>query len=124
MKDYRDLKAWKKAVRLAVGIYKLIKYLPAEEKYAIADQMKRAAVSVASNIAEGHKRYNIKEFKYFLKISMGSLAELETQLTICLEADMLSENIVNQALKACNELDKMIYSLIKSLPNTIQQLDK
>ncbi|MBO5720510.1 MAG: four helix bundle protein [Bacteroidales bacterium] len=81
--NYKNLLVWQKAMDLVVEIYKISKLLPKEEKYGISDQIRRSAVSVPSNIAEGQSRNSIKEFIQFLSIARGSLAELETQLLIC-----------------------------------------
>lgn len=86
--DYKNLKVWQKAMDLTVEIYSLIKLLPREETYALADQMRRAVVSIPSNIAEGHGRNSDKEFIKFLTISRGSLLELETQIKIVIDWDI------------------------------------
>ena len=81
-KGYKQLIVWQKAMDLTVQIYRLVKLLPKEELYALSDQMRRAAVSIPSNIAEGQSRYSNKEFIQFLNIAKGSNAELFTQLLI------------------------------------------
>lgn len=78
--DFRELKVWQKAMELTVEIYSIVKLLPREETYALSDQMRRAAVSVPSNIAEGQGRETMKEFIRFLSVARGSLRELSTQL--------------------------------------------
>ena len=80
--DYQNLDVWKKSMDLAVQVYSLVKTLPNEEMYGLSSQMRRAAVSIPSNIAEGHARGG-KEFIRFLKVANGSRSELETQVLIC-----------------------------------------
>ena len=83
MNGYKDLIVWQKSMDLVDEIYRLVKFLPKEETYALSDQMRRAAVSVPSNIAEGYERKSPKEFANFLSIARASRAELETQICIC-----------------------------------------
>ena len=81
--NYKELDVWKKSMEVAIKVYKLVKFLPSEEKFCLSDQMRRAVISIPSNIAEGNQRYSSREYKHFLTISKGSLAELETQLLLC-----------------------------------------
>ena len=81
--NFRDLTVWQKAMDLTVEIYKLIKNLPKEETFALSDQIRRAAVSIPSNIAEGQGRVTAKEFIRFPSMARGSLCELSTQIEIC-----------------------------------------
>jgi four helix bundle protein len=90
IKSYRDLQIWQKAVDLAVHVYQITETFPKSEVYGLASQMRRAAVSVASNIAEGHSRSQA-ELSHFLSIARGSLAELETQLEIAQRIGYLSQ---------------------------------
>lgn len=113
--DYKELMVWQKSIMLAEITYKLLKELPPEEKYALADQMRRAVISIPSNIAEGHGRGNNKEFIYFLKIANGSKTELETQLILCEKLGYLSKEQIAPSLKLLNEIGKMIYSLIRNV---------
>lgn len=78
MRTHKELLVWQKSMLLVEEIYRLVKRLPKEETYALSDQMRRAAVSIPSNIAEGNARNSPKEFQHFLYISLGSAAELET----------------------------------------------
>ena len=100
MKCYRDLVVWREGIDLVTNIYALSRTFPGEEKYALSDQMQRAAVSIPANIAEGHARSSRKEFLHFLSISLGSLAELETHLTIANKLKYLAldrtENVLGQ----------------------------
>jgi len=81
--NYQDLIVWQKAMELAEIVYVLARKLPKEELFALSDQMRRAAISIPSNIAEGHARNSTKEFIQFLSIAKGSTAEIETQLLLC-----------------------------------------
>jgi len=82
MSDYKDLQVWQESMNLVEEVYKLVKLLPKEETYALSDQLRRAVVSIPSNIAEGQNRNTGKEFIQFLYISLGSASEVETQLLI------------------------------------------
>ena len=83
VKSYKDLIVWQKSMDLVIEIYKLVKKLPKEETYSLSDQMRRAVVSIPSNIAEGYTRKSTNEYLNFLSIANGSRTELETQLLIC-----------------------------------------
>ena len=113
--DYKELQVWHKAIDLVVEIYNLTKLLPKEETYAISDQIRKAAVSIPSNIAEGQSRNSAKEFIQFLSIARGSLAELETQLLICIKVNMLSEDNITEAQNITTEVGKMIKGLMNKL---------
>ena len=112
-KDYRDLSVWQKAMDFCVEVYALVRKLPTTETYALGDQMRRAAVSVPSNIAEGNGRGAKAEYARFLAIARGSLLEVRTQLEL---AERLGYFIVAQKLwDDIDEISKMLYSLIAKL---------
>ena len=113
--NYKELQVWQKAMNLVVEIYNLTKLLPKEETYAISDQIRRAAVSIPSNIAEGQSRNSAKEVIQFLSIARGSLAELETQLLICVKVNLLTNENINNAQIAIIEIGKMIKGLMIKL---------
>lgn len=113
--NYKHLLIWQKSMDLVEETYRLIKLLPQEETYALANQMRRAAVSIPSNIAEGQARKSKKDFIKFLLISVGSKSELETQLLICCRLNYLTESQIHKALMLCDEVSKMIYTLIDRL---------
>lgn len=115
LKTYKELKVWQKAMDLTVEIYRLVKLLPKFEIYALSDQMRRAVVSIPSNIAEGYGRNSTKEFIQFLTIARGSQLELETQLQICLRLEYFSETETETVLHLCTEINKMLNVLIKKL---------
>jgi four helix bundle protein len=112
-KSFKDLLVWQKAMELVKLCYLITEQLPKHEMYALADQVKRAAVSIPSNIAEGSKRHNSKEFHHFCGIAQGSAAELETQLILISD---LHENIVtDDALALLSEVQRMLTRLSQSL---------
>ena len=111
--DYKELKVWQKSMDLTAEIYRLVKFLPREETYALSDQLRRASVSIPSNIAEGHGRDSDKEFVKFLCIAKGSLFEVETQLLLSNRLNMINENDTVNAFQLITEIGKMINSLIK-----------
>lgn len=116
--SFRELVVWQKAMDLVVEVYRLVKLLPREEQYALADQMRRCAVSIPSNIAEGHTRNSTKEYIQFLSIAKGSNAELQTQLSICSRLGYLSNEQISNATGLSGEIGKMISSIQKSLTPT------
>ena len=115
VKSYRDLLVWQKAILAAKMVYWLVKRLPREELFALSSQMRRAAISIPSNIAEGHARNSTKEFLQFLSIAKGSKAELETQLILCVEINYLSPDDIAPIMALLEEIGRMINSLIASL---------
>jgi len=115
IKNFKDLKIWQKSMELAKVIYHATDSFPAKETYGIISQMRRSAVSVPSNIAEGFMRRHNKEYKQFLYIALGSLAELETQVLLS-EALGFSKKAEGMDIQAnITELNKMITGLIKCL---------
>ena len=115
MKNYKELIFWQKSMELAVEIYKLVKFLPKEETYALSDQMRRAVVSIPSNIAEGQGRDSTREYIYFLNIARGSCFELETQLRICMNIGYLTEEKVIKSFNLIDEVGKMLTAIINKL---------
>ena len=115
VKSYKDLLVWQKSMSLVFEVYRVIGNLPKEELYALSSQIRRSAVSVPSNIAEGQQRNSTKEFINFLSIAKGSNAELQTQLMICVGLHYLSEDEINTAMQLSNEVGKMLNALIDKL---------
>ena len=115
VKSYQDFRVWQKSMDLVEEIYRLVKRLPMDEKYALGDQMRRAVVSIPSNIAEGQSRYSNKDFIRFLFISRGSVSELETQLLLCTRIGYMSQDDVKKSTVLCVEVGKMLNSLINSM---------
>lgn len=109
---HKDLDVWKKAMDLATQVYSLTSRFPKEELYGLTAQMRRSAVSIPSNIAEGAARHSRKEFIQFLSIASGSVAELETQLVLAFRIGFLP---TNTALAKIEEIRKMLLGLLRSL---------
>jgi four helix bundle protein len=117
--SYRDLEVWKNGVKLAKDIYRLTETFPNHELYALTSQLRRASVSVSSNIAEGFVRNSTKDFVRFLYISLGSLAEIETQIEIAKELNY-TENNKTEALENFIEIQtKQLRSFINALKRKI-----
>ncbi len=114
-KHYKDLLVWQKGMTLAKQVYQLTQKFPAEERYGLTSQLRRAAVSVPSNIAEGQARRRTTEFLQFLSIAEGSLAELETQLLLSAELSYCKQTDVDPPLKEIDELQKMLVALKRKL---------
>ena len=113
--DYKDLIVWQKSMDLLIEVYKLVKKLPKEETYVLSDQMRRAAVSIPSNIAEGKNRSSMKDYLRFLFMARGSRAELETQLLACVRLNYIEEVEADNALKLCSEIGKMLSAMISKI---------
>jgi four helix bundle protein len=115
IKSFKDLRIWQKGVEVVVDSYQLTKSFPKEEIYGLTSQIRRASVSIPSNIAEGFKRYHNKEYKQFLFVALGSLAELETQLIIAEKLSFISSQDLQNTSEKIEYLSKMISSLMKKL---------
>ena len=115
VKSYRDLLVWQRAMELVEVVYEVTAKLPARESFGLTSQLQRAAVSVPSNIAEGHARESTREYLRFLRTSRGSLAELETQLLLCERLKLLSADDIAQSISISDELGKMIRGVQRSL---------
>jgi four helix bundle protein len=113
--SYRDLIAWRKAMDLVTAIYRATRAFPQEETYGLTNQVRRAAVSVPSNIAEGQARFSQKEFHRFLSYARGSLAEVETQLAIAQNLEYLSPQQARPLLDKAAELGKILNGLIAAI---------
>jgi four helix bundle protein len=115
VRSYRDLIAWQKAVELVTEIYRISKKFPNEELFGLMSQLRRAAVSIPSNIAEGQGRLGRKEFQHFLGNARGSLKEVETQIIIARNLDYLSETEMNDILERSAEVGRILNGLLSSL---------
>lgn len=113
--SYKDLIVWKKSIILAKNIYKLTEDFPKEEIFGLTSQMRRAAVSIPSNIAEGRERGGKREFLYFLYISLGSTAELKTQIEISKTLSFGEKLNYNETEELLIEIEKMLNVLISKL---------
>ena len=118
--SFRDLIIWQKSMQLTVTIYQLTQGFPREELYGLSSQLRRAAVSMPSNIAEGHGRLNTREFKQFLGIARASNFELQTQLEIARRLGLGNRELIDQAEGLSHEVGKMIYAMVESLRSSTQ----
>lgn len=118
VKSYRELIVWQRAMEVAVEVYSLVKQLPKEEQFALSSQMRRSAVSIPSNIAEGQARNATKEFVHFLGIANGSKSELETQLMLCTKIGYFSETEIQTTMASLEKVGKMLNALMKNLTTT------
>jgi four helix bundle protein len=115
MRNYRELEIWKNGIIIVEKIYELSARLPNDEKFGLRSQITRGSVSIPSNIAEGCSRNSEMEFKRFLEIAMGSLFEVETQLTICERLGFFDPNDLNDIFQLINLEAKMINTLISKI---------
>lgn len=115
MRNFRQLIIWKKGIELTKAIYRITKKLPEDEKFGLCSQMRRTAVSISSNIAEGCSRNSDLEYKRFLEIAMGSAFELETQIIIACEIDYLIFQETETLFTEITGLEKQINALINRL---------
>ena len=115
MKGFRELRVWQQAVDLVQKIYLLTQKFPREEIYGLTSQIRRAVVSVPSNIAEGHTRHHLKEYLHHLSISQGSLAKLETQIEIASRLKYISTGQLKEMVEDLKSLGKQLYALRNSL---------
>lgn len=114
--SFRDLKIWRNGLAITKEVYLLTKKFPREETFGLVSQMRRAAVSVPSNIAEGRSRSSRKDFSNFLRIAMGSLSELETQLLIA--EDLYKDIKVSKIIELIHEEQRMTSGMIKKLQDS------
>ena len=118
IKSYKDLLIWQKGIKIVCLVYQLVKSFSQEELYALTSQIKRASISIPSNIAEGYGRNTDKSFSHFLDISRGSLFEIETQLLIANELGFITnETLYTEILSQIQEESKMINAFSKTLKN-------
>jgi len=115
MSSFRDLLVWQKSMDLADVVYRLTRSFPREETFGLAAQLRRSAVSIASNIAEGQGRSSSREFKQFLNIARGSLCELQTQLEIAQRAGLGQAEELGSAAQLSHEVGKLLYLLARSI---------
>ncbi len=114
-KGFRDLRVYQLSFQLALEVFEISKSFPKEERYGLATQMQRAAVSIASNIAEGFARQHTKEYQQFCYIALGSCAELETQLIIAQRRNYVSSEAFSELEDYLDHESRMLMNLIKSL---------
>jgi four helix bundle protein len=113
--SYRDLVVWQRSIQMSVAIYRLTASFPKEEMYGLCSQLRRAGVSVASNIAEGYARNSTGEYKQFLGMARGSNSEVQTQLVIARELGLGSPHSLDNAEGLSNEVGKMMAAILRNL---------
>jgi four helix bundle protein len=119
--SFRDLTVWQKSMQLTVAIYQLTQDFPREEIYGLTSQIRRAAVALPSNIAEGHGRLNTAECRQFLGIARASNCELQTQLEIARSLHFGNPGLIDKAEGLSHEVGKMIYSILQSTRSTVKK---
>jgi four helix bundle protein len=115
IKSYRELTVWKKSIDLVIEVYELTKSFPKEELFGLTSQMRRASISIPSNIAEGHSRKYRQEFKQFIRTALGSGAELETQILISNRLGLINSSKSEKVNELTSEVMKMLSSLNRIL---------
>lgn len=115
MKSHKDLDVWKRAVAFSVSIYTATRNFPADEKFGLTSQVRRAAVSIPSNIAEGAARTGHKEFLHFLSIAAGSTSEVSTQLLIAQKIGLGDDSEIQELMEEVDAISRMLQGLIRSI---------
>ena len=118
MKTYRDLVVWQKSMRLVTQIYEVTRTFPKEEVYGLISQMRRCAVSIPSNIAEGYGRKSTDDYLRFLQIAISSLYEVQTQIEISLNLGYLSKDKFEKVYEQSREIERMLSSLSRKIANS------
>jgi len=117
LKNYKELKVWQKSYELCLEIYRITAKFPKEERYGLTSQIRRAVVSIPSNIAEGYGRKTTLDYIRMLYISYGSVCELETQILLARDLDFIEKDELGTTKKDVSEIERMLKALIKSLEN-------
>ena len=115
MEKYKDLIVWKRAMELVQAAYQIARVLPKDEMFSLSDQIRRSAVSIPSNIAEGYGRNSTKDYARFLSIARGSRYELETQLLLCVQLGYVKQQDIENAIDLGEEVGKMLNVIISKL---------
>ena len=114
-KPHKKLDVWKHSIAMAQKVYKVTNTFPSDERYGLVSQMRRAVISIASNIAEGAARQGKREFKNFLSMAKGSLSELDTQFEIAILLEYLNEENVKEISEQLVKIDQMLSGLMRKL---------
>ena len=115
IKSYRDLQVWQEAVDLVELVYRASAAFPADERFGLTSQLRRSSVSIPSNIAEGHARPTTRDYLRFLGISLGSLAEMETQILIAHRLGYIDDASLDRVCQASDRIGRMLRAMMKSL---------
>jgi four helix bundle protein len=121
LKNYRELLVWQKSYRLCIEVYKITRGFPKEEKFGLTSQIRRAAVSVPSNIAEGYGRKTTPEYIRALYVAYGSHCELETQMLLSGDLGYIQAEEMNRIQEGIAEIERMLKALIKSLQGKLSK---
>jgi four helix bundle protein len=119
--SFQELTVWQRAIDLTVCVYRLTRAFPKEETYGLISQLRRASISVASNIAEGRGRLNPAEFRQFLGVALGSTFEVKTQLVVARRLEMADRKELDEAAKLSEEVSKMLTSFIERLSPRVKR---
>ncbi len=114
-KSYRDLEVWQRSMQLAKRIYQVTRSFPNDERFGLTNQLRRASVSIPSNLAEGHARFGSGEFSRFISIAMGSVAEIETQILLSTELGYLRTELSSELMADLETIGKMLRGLAKAI---------
>jgi four helix bundle protein len=120
LRSFRELHVWQRSMQLATAVYRLTQGFPREEIYGLASQLRRAAVSVPSNIAEGHGRSSAAEYRHFLWIARGSNFEIQTQLEIARSFKMGDRKLLEESESLSQEVGKMLFAILDKLGRKVQ----
>jgi four helix bundle protein len=120
IRSYKDLQVWQRGMDLTALVYRLCAELPADERFGLVSQVRRAAVSVPSNIAEGHQRTSTKDYLRFLSYASGSLAEVETLIELASRLYSINRISIEEVVRQADELGKMLRSLQQRLEEKLQ----
>src|SRR5262249_53961729 len=113
--SYRELRVWQLALDIVIEVYRVTRAFPAEEKFGLIAQLRRAAVAISSNIAEGRSRLGAAEFRHFVSIARGSVAQVETQLAVAVALGYVEAHEITTVLAQLDELSKMLFGLYRRL---------
>jgi len=117
MQSFRDLQVWQRSMELTIAVYRLTRNFPREEAFGLTSQLRRSAISVPSNVAEGHGRMNPREFKHFLLIARASNCELQTQLELSGALGFAETQLLSAAQEISIQVEKMLIALLVNLKN-------
>ena len=118
MRNFRNYEMWKESIKLSTEVYKLVQKFPIYETYGLGGQLRRAVVSIASNIAEGAGRTSEKDFAYFLQVSLGSAHEVETQLHIAHQLGYITQENLNHLLMDITSIEKQLHEMIQRMTHS------
>lgn len=120
IRSYRDLSVWQLSMDLAASVYELTRGFPAQEKYGLASQLQRSAVSIPANIAEGHAKDSTKQFLFHVSVALGSVAESETHLMLAERFGYGESEAIAKVLDLCDRVGRMLHNLQKTLRNRVK----